>query len=176
MDAIEITPDPPVPTCLIIPFDAELVLPGRGLTVAELLQYEFLNPFTTPYCAVSIPVWSDSPPSDVHPTLLLDHLVPHWDTVKQLLSDFRKLAPTPRSLSWAAVLLGKTLPDHLPIWVLSFWDHLSEAHDARLSWKRCQEWVNKLCIGPWGDQDLITELGVLLRDKIAWHGYLTGER
>jgi len=176
MDTIEIAPDPPLPTCLIIPFNAELVLPGRSLTVAELLQYEFINPFTAPHHGVSIPVWSDSPPPNINPALLLNHPVPHWDTVKQLLSDFQKLTPAPRSLSWAAVLPGKTLPNHLPIWVLSFWDRLSEAHDTHLSWRRCQKWVNRLCIGPQGDRDLIAELGVLLQDKIAWHGYLTGKR
>ena len=176
MDAIEIAPDPPLPTCLVIPFNAELVLPGRSLTGAELLQSEFPNPFTTPYYGLNIPVWLDLAPSDINPTLLLSCPVPHWDTVKQLLSEFRTAAPTSRSLNRAAVLPRVTLPNQLPIWVLSFWDHLSEAYDAHLSWKRCHKWVNRLCVGPQGDRDLIEGLGVLLRDKIAWHGYLTGKR
>jgi len=48
-------------------------------------------------------------------------------------------------------------------------------YDAHLSWGRCNKWVNRLCIGPQGDQDLIAGLGVLLQDKIAWHGYLAGK-
>ena len=59
MDAIEIAPGPPLSTCLIIPLNAELVLPGRSLTVAELLQYKFPNPFTTPHHGFDIPVWSE---------------------------------------------------------------------------------------------------------------------
>ena len=176
MDHIEITPDPPSPTCLVIPPDAELILPGRGLTVMELLQYAFPNPLTGPHNSASIPVWSDSLPHTINATLLLSCAVPRRETVKRLLLGVRKLVPIPRSFNRAAVLPGKTLPSHLPIWVLSFWDRLSEAYGACLSWRRCRDWVGTPRIRSLDNQRLVGELEALLRAGVCWHGYLTGKR
>jgi len=176
MDDIEITPDPPLPACLAIPFDIESALPGRSLTVAELLQYKFPNPFATPHNGTGVPVWSTSPPHDVDAMLLLSCTVPPWETVKHLLLDIQWLTPTPQSLSRAAVSPGDALPNCLPIWVLSFWDRLSEAYEAYLSWRRCSDWVNAPHVGPLANQHLIGELDVLLRARVCWHGYLTGKR
>ena len=140
MDFIEIAPDPPTPAYLSIPPDAESVIPGRSLSAADLLRYEFQNPFWVPYNGTSsgVPAWSGFPPHEVCARLLLSCVVPRRGTIKQLLSELRRLSSTPQLLAWAAVSPCKTLPSHLPIWVLSFWDRLSEAYDARLSW-RCQD-------------------------------------
>ena len=175
MDVIEIPPDPPSPTFLAIPFNAELVLPGKSLTVTELLRYEFPNLFVTRCGGANTRTWLDLAPHDIDPALLLSCAIPRWETVKQLLSDVRGLTPAPQSLNRDAVVPGETLPNHLPIWVLSFWDRLLEAHDACLSWRRCDDWVNTPSVGSQG-LTVTTELGVLLRDRIAWHGYLTGKR
>ena len=175
MDAIEIAPDPPLPPCLVIPFDAECVLPRRCLPVAALLQYGFPNPFAVPYDGAGIPVWSDSLPHYIHATLLLSCPVPQRETVEWLLSDIRQRVPTPRSFSRAAVLPCKVLPNHLPIWVLSFWDRLSEAYDTCLSWRKSLNWVNTACARHPAGQRLIPELDSLFQ-RVRWHGYLTGKR
>jgi hypothetical protein len=174
MDTIEVFPNPPPPASLVIPSDVESVLPGRSLTVAELLQYVFPNPFTTPRDGARTPAWLDLPPHNVNARLLLSCTVPRWETVKHLLSDVRHLASTPQSLSRAAVLPDRTLPDRLPIWVLTFWDRLSEAHDTYLSWRRCRDWAHRLCVE--SDQPLLAELDTLLQVRVRWHGYLAGER
>jgi hypothetical protein len=144
MDSIEVAPDPPPPAYLAIPFDAESVLPKRSLSVTELLQYDFPNLSQVPHEDAGIPVWSEAPPHDVTATLLLSCVVPRWETVKWLLLDVRRLASAPRSFSRASVLSSEVLPNHLPIWVLSFWDRLSEAYDACLSWRRSLGWVDTL--------------------------------
>ena len=54
IDHIEIAPDPPMSVCLAIPLNIELTLPRRCLSVPKLLQYEFPNPFWTPYDGAGI--------------------------------------------------------------------------------------------------------------------------
>jgi len=175
-NSIEIAPDPPMPAYLTIPFNDESVLPRRCLSVAELLRYEFLNPFWAPRNGTSIQVWSDSPPHDVCATLLLGCAVPQWGTVRQLLLEVRQLTSTPQSFSRVAVLSCETvLPKRLPIWVLSFWDRLSEAYDTCLSWRRCLDWANALCTRRAVNQHLASELYSLFQ-RVCWYGYLGGKR
>jgi len=176
MDYIEIAPDPPAPAYLTIPFNDESVLPRRCLSVMGLLQYEFPVPFwSSPRNGTSLQVWSDSPPHDICATLLLGCAVPQWGTVRQLLLEVRQLASTPQSFSRVAVSSCKLLPDYLPIWVLSFWDRLSEAYDTRLSWRRCLDWVNTLCTQRPANQYLPLELCRLFQ-RVCWYGYLSGKR
>ena len=94
------------------------------------------------------------------------------------MSDVQQYTPTPRSFSWPAASPGKMLPDlpdHLPIWILSFWDRLSDAHDACLSWKKCRDWVNTPRVRSPANRRLIGELDDL-RARVCWHGYLAGNR
>ena len=142
MHDIEITLDPPPPVYLSIPLDVESALPGRLFLVMQLLQYGFPNPFCTPHNGTSIPVWSDSPPHNVCAALLLSCVVPQWDTAKQLLLDLWEFSPIPHLFKWTAISSCQALPDHLPIWVLSFWDCLSEAFDTCLSWMLEKPWLN----------------------------------
>ena len=131
---------------------------------------------TPPRNDTSIQVWSDSPPHDVCATLLLGCTVPQWGTVRQLLLEVRQLASTPQSFSRVAVLSCETvLPKHLPIWVLSFWDRLSEAYDTCLLWRRCLDWVNALCTRRPANQRLASELYSLFQ-RVCWYGYLGGKR
>jgi hypothetical protein len=177
MDTIEVFPDPSPPAGLVIPSDVESALPGRSLTVSELLRYGFLNPFTTPRDSAYSPTWSDSPPHNINAVLLLSCVVPRWETVKRLLSEVRQLAPAPQSLRRDAVLPGETLPDHLPVWVLSFWDRLSEAHGAYLSWRRSRNWVRTPSIEAHAtNRRLIARLDDLLQARVCWYGYLAGKR
>jgi hypothetical protein len=54
--------------------------------------------------------------------------------------------------------------------MLSFWDRLSEAHGAYLSWRR---WVRTPRIKAHAtDQRLIVELDALLQVRVCWYGYL----
>ena len=142
MDFIDIAPDPPLPAFLLIPTDTESVLPGRHLSVAELLRYEFPNPFWTPSNSPCVLVWSDSQPTYVHAGLLLNSGVPRQETLKLLLLDVRRLSPVPRSFNRSVISSCEGLPDCLPVWVLSFWNHLAEAYNASLSWRRCLDWAN----------------------------------
>ena len=175
MDSIEVAPDPPPPAYLAIPFDAESVLPKRSLSVTELLQYNFPNLSQVPHEDAGIPVWSEAPPHDVNATLLLSCVVPRWETVKWLLLDVWRLASTPRSFSRASVSSSEVLPNHLPVWVLSFWDRLSEAYDACLLWRRSLGWVDTLRARCPEDRRLATELGSLFC-RVPWCGYLSGKR
>ena len=174
MDHVEIAPNPPIPVRLIIPLNIEPTLPRRHLPVSKLLQYEFSNPFWTPHDGTGIQVWSDSPPHEIHATLLLSCTVPQWETVKQLLLEVQQLVSTPQSFNWAAVSLSEALPSCLPIWVLSFWDHLSEAYNAYLSWRGCLNWANVLHFQCPASQCLALELDSLFQ-QICWHGYLDGK-
>jgi hypothetical protein len=54
--------------------------------------------------------------------------------------------------------------------VLTFWDRLSEAHDACLSWRGCLDWVNTPCIQPLENQRLAAELDFLIF-QICWNGH-----
>ena len=118
-----------------------------------------MTPCPQCYNGAGIPVWSDLPPHYIHATLLLSCPVPQRETMEWLLSDVRQCAPTPRSFSQAAVLPCKVLPNHLPIWVLSFWDRLSEAYDTCLSWRESLNWVNTACAS-------IQPVSILLRGWI----------
>ena len=104
--------------------------------------------------------------------LLLGCTVPQWGTVRQLLLEVRQLTSTPQSFSWVAVLLCETvLPKRLSIWMLSFWDHLSEVYDTCLSWRRCLNWVNTLCTRCLANQHIASELYSLFQ-QVCWYGYL----
>jgi len=70
---------------------------------------------------------------------------------------------------------GCGLVKRLPIWVLSFWDRLSEAYDTCLSWRRCLDWVNALCTRRPANQRLASELYSLFQ-RVCWYGYLGGKR
>ena len=174
MDAIEIAPDPPLPAHLIIPFDTKSVLPKKHLPVVEFLQYKFPDPFQTPHNGPDIPVWSGSLPHNVHTALLL--AVQFLNRrLKQLLLDVQWVTPTPCSFNRSMVLpCEMQLPSNLPLWVLSFWDCLSEAYNTCLSWRRCVDWVKAPCAGCPADQYLITKLDSLFQ-QVCWHGYLAGK-
>jgi len=137
MDIIEVTPDPPPPAYLTIPFDIKSILPKRHLSVAELLRYEFPNPFRAPHHSSAVPAWSDLPLHSIDATHLLSCAVPQQETVRRLLLDLQQLVSAPQSFNRASVSSRKVLPHRLPIWVLSFWDCLFEAYNICLSWRRC---------------------------------------
>src|ERR1700753_986584 len=136
MDHIDVTPDSSPPVYLSIPSDAESALPARSVSVNELLQYEFPNPFWTPYAGGHVPTWSSSPPHHVHTAVLLSHGIPQRKVAQELLLDLQRLPSAPQSINRAALLLCEALPSLLPIWVLSFWDCLSEAYITSMSWRR----------------------------------------
>ena len=170
MHDIEITPDPPLPAYLSIPHNVKSALPGRLFSVVQLLQYDFPIPFCTPHNGTGTPVWSDSPPHNVCTALLLSCVVPQQETVKRLLLDLQKLSSIPHSFKRTAVSSCQALPDCLPIWVLSFWDRLSEAFDTCLSWRVCLDWAQvpyKL--------HMANPLDSLIH-QVCWHGYLKGNR
>ena len=175
MDGIEIAPDPPTPAYLTIPFDDKSFLPRKCLSVAKLLQYEFPNPFWTPHNGASIQIWSDSPPHDIQAALLLSCTVPQWETVRRLLLEVQQLTSTPQSFNRTAVSSCEVLPNYLPIWVLSFWDCLSEAYNTCQSWRRSLDWVNALCVQCPASQSLALELDSLFQ-RVCWYGYLNGKR
>lgn len=177
MEFIEIFPDPPLPTYLSIPIDAKSILPERRLSVVEFLQFKFPNPFhQAPLNQTGITIWSDSPPQDIQVNLLLGCAVPQWETVKQLLSDVRRLEFAPRSINRVAIASSKVLPNHLPVWVLSFWDRLCEAYGTFLSWRKCLDWMDVPCgQRPANRHRVFMELGSLI-DQIRWSGHLDGKR
>ena len=177
MDFIEISPDPPLPAYLSIPADAKSLLPERCLSVTEFLQYKFPGSFhQAPHNHTGGTVWSDSPPQEIRVGLLLACTVPQWETVKQLLLDVRQLASAPRSINRVAITSSEVLPNHLPVWVLSFWDHLSEAYGIYLSWRKCLDWADALCTQNSANRHCaVTELGSLIH-RVRWSGYLDGKR
>ena len=174
MDVIEVVSDPPPPAYLTIPFDIESILPTESLSVVELLRYPFPNPFRTRDGA-GAPLWSDSPPHNIDAACLLSCAVPRQKTVKRLLLDAQRLVSTPRSFSRASVSSSELLPYRLPIWVLSFWDRLSEAYVTNLSWQRCLDWLNAPCARHPANQRLVAEVDSLFH-RVHWHGYLGGKR
>ena len=174
MNHTEVSPDPPPPANLTIPFDVESILPGRFLSVAELLRFRFPTPFYAPHNGAGVPVWSGSPPHEIRAAILLGCVVPFRGTVKQLLSDLRKLSSIPQSFNRITVSSCEVLPNRLPIWVLSFWDRLSEAYEARLSWRKCLDWTNAPFMRP-GNQQYAGDLDSLTH-QVCWCGYLEGNR
>ena len=170
MHDVEITPDPPLPAYLCIPPDVESALPGRSFSAMQPLLYNFPTPFYTPHDSTGIPVWSDSPPHNVCAALLLSCVVPQRETVKWLLFNLRKLSSIPHSFKWMAVSSCQVLPDCLPIWVLTFWDRLSEVFDTCLSWRVCLDWA-----GASYKPHMANPLDSLIH-QVCWHGYLKGNR
>ena len=103
MDHIDVTPDSSLPAYLSIPTDAKSALPARSLSVNELLQYEFPNPFWTPYAGGHVPTWSSSPPHHVHTTVLLSYGIPQRKVTQELLLDLQQLPSAPQSINRAAL-------------------------------------------------------------------------
>ena len=91
MDHIDVTPDSSPPVYLSIPSDAESALPARSVSVNELLQYEFPNPFWTPYAGGHAPTWSSSPPHHVYTAVLLSYGIPQRKVTQELLLDLQRL-------------------------------------------------------------------------------------
>ena len=160
--------DPPPPAYLCILPNVESALPGRSFLVMQLLLYNFPTPFYTPHNSTSIPVRSDSPPHNVCAALLLSCVVPQWETMKWLLFNLQKLSSIPHSFKRMAVSSCQALPDCLPIWVLTFWDCLSEAFDTCLSWRVCLDWA-----GVSYKPHMANPLDSLIH-QLCWHGYLKG--
>ena len=171
MDHIDITPDPSPPVYLSIPFNAESALPGRSLSVTEILQHEFPSPFWAPCGSPWAPAWSNASLHQVRLVVLLTCGVPQRELLRKLLFSVQGLQSAPRSINRAALSSCEALPSLLPIWVLSFWDHLSEAYITCMSRRKCLNWVDP----PFANRQRVTELGSLM-DRLPWHGYIGGKR
>jgi hypothetical protein len=171
MNHIDIAPDPSPPAYLSIPPDMESALPGRSLSVTELLQHKCPSPFWPPCDSPCAPAWSDASPHQVRLAVLLTCGVPQRELLRKLLFGVQQLPSNPRSINWAALSSCEALPSLLPIWVLSFWDRLSEVHVTCMSWRKCLDWVDP----PSANRQRVAELGSLV-DGLPWHGYIGGKR
>ena len=124
---INVTLDPSPPAYLSIPFNVESALPGRSLSVTELLQHKFPSPFWAPCGSPCAPAWSNASPHQVRLVVLLTCRVPQRELLRKLLFSIQGLPSAPRSINQAALSSCEALPSLLPIWVLSLWDRLSLA-------------------------------------------------
>ena len=143
--------------------------------MSELLQYEFPNPFWTPCAGGHVPTWPSSPPHHVHTAVLLSYGIPQRKVMQELLLDLQRLPSAPQSINRAALSSCEALPCLLPIWVLSFWDRLSEAYITSMSWRRSLDWVDPPSARSPANQQRVTELDSLMH-RLPWHGYIGGKR
>ena len=134
--------------------------------MAELLQHKFPNPFWTPSGGSHAPVWSDAPPHHIRTAVLLSCGAPLQEVVKGLLLGVQRLPSTLRSINGVALSSCEALPCLLPIWLLSFLDHLSEAYITCMSWRKCIDWVDP----PSANRQRVMELGSLM-DRLRIDGF-----
>ena len=168
---LEIFPDPHPDPRLSIPFNAARVLPDDNESVPDLLRHVLPSPLTTSY-RLSISPWSDSPPFNITLPVLATHLVPPKVAVDKLLSEVADLPLAVQSIHRAAILPGDTLPERLPIWILSFWQQVYKTRQLRHQWNTCRKWVtSKPCAGV----NLLDRLDQTLLN-VRWQGYLNGLR
>ena len=167
----EILSDPRPDSRLSVPTRAALVLPGESLSVPALFQHRLPNPLWTIYRSEISP-WSTSPADSIDPTILDNHIIPPKAVLDHLLSKVTHLAPTIQSVRRTAILPDHTLPEHLPIWILSFWQKIYEARQLRSQWKTCHEWVASKPRVSTRVQDQLERTLI----NIRWRGSLNGRR
>ena len=168
---LEILPDPRPDPRLSIPLDVTQFLPADNASVPSLLRHKLPTPLTTSYRS-GISPWSNLSSLDIPPTALPVHLIPPKSTLNQLLSEVAGLPQAIRSIHRAAILPDNTLPERLPIWILSFWQQVYKARQWRRCWNACRNWVTSKSHAGAGLRDRLDRTLV----NIRWQGFLNGQR
>lgn len=169
---LEVHPDPPPDPRLVVPLDAVRVLPDDNESVPGLLRHNLPAPLMTLYRSTTSP-WSCSSPPSITPLILVTHLIPPKMTVDKLLSEVPGLPPSVQSIRCTAILPDGILPNHLPIWILSFWQQVYKARQWRHRWNNCQKWTTSKL--PTCGANLLNRLNQTLIN-VRWQGYLNGRR
>ena len=125
---------------------AVLVLLDENLLVLDLLRFKLPNPLWTIYHPEGS-LWSMSLANVIDHATLKNHLVPPKAVLNKISSQLVHLDQTVQLITHSAVSPDKALLEHLPIWILCFWQRIHEAYQSQGWWNACNNWVAlRLCI------------------------------